>query len=69
LYLKDDGANPTGSLKYRASFLVAAFARKHSISQVLVASTGNSGSSMAGVGVAAGLKVNSFYQKPLLWQK
>ena len=29
LYLKDDGVNPTGSLKDRASFLVAAFARKH----------------------------------------
>ena len=26
LYLKDDGANPTGSLKDRASYLVAAFA-------------------------------------------
>ena len=32
LYLKDDGANPTGSLKDRASFIVAAFASKHGIS-------------------------------------
>jgi len=60
LYLKDDGANPTGSLKDRASFLVAAFARKHRIREVVVASTGNAGSSMAGVGAAAGLKVKLF---------
>ena len=60
LYLKDDGVNPTGSLKDRASFLVAAFARKYGISEVVVASTGNAGSSMAGVGAAAGLKVKLF---------
>tara|TARA_B100001996_G_scaffold119735_2_gene90639 strand:- start:104 stop:1231 length:1128 start_codon:yes stop_codon:yes gene_type:complete len=63
LYLKDDGVNPTGSLKDRASFLVAAFARKHHIREVVVASTGNAGSSMAGVGVAAGLKVKLFLPK------
>ena len=63
LYLKDDGANPTGSLKDRASFLVAAFARKHGISEVVVASSGNAGSSMAGVGAAAGLKVKLFLPK------
>ncbi|MED5435254.1 MAG: pyridoxal-phosphate dependent enzyme, partial [SAR324 cluster bacterium] len=63
LYLKDDGVNPTGSLKDRASFLVAAFARKHHIREVVVASTGNAGSSMAGVGAAAGLKVKLFLPK------
>ncbi|GAB4368839.1 MAG: threonine synthase [Spirochaetales bacterium] len=63
LYLKDDGANPTGSLKDRASFLVAAFARKHGYSAVAVASTGNAASSMAGVGAAAGLSVRIFMPK------
>jgi len=63
LYLKDDGVNPTGSLKDRASFLVAAFARKNDIPEVVVASTGNAGSSMAGVGAAAGLKVKLFLPK------
>ncbi len=63
LYLKDDGANPTGSLKDRASFLVAAFARKVGRSAVAVASTGNAASSMAGVGAAAGLKVRIFMPK------
>ena len=63
LYLKDDGVNPTGSLKDRASFLVAAFARRHGINEVVVASTGNAGSSMAGIGAAAGLKVKLFLPK------
>ena len=60
LFLKDDTGNPTGSLKDRASALVAAFARQHGIQEVVVASTGNAGSSMAGIGAAAGLKVTLF---------
>ena len=60
LYLKDDGLNPTGSLKDRASLLVAAFARRHGIRRVVVASTGNAGSSMAGVGASAGLEVRLY---------
>ena len=63
LYIKDDGVNPTGSFKDRASFLVSAFARKHKIKEIVVASTGNAGSSMAGVGAAAGLKVKLFLPK------
>jgi len=60
LFLKDDGLNPTGSLKDRASYLVAAFARRHGIRRIVVASTGNAGSSMAGVGAAAGLEVRLY---------
>jgi len=60
LFLKDDTLNPTGSFKDRASYLVAAFARKHGIGEVTVASTGNAASSMAGVGAASGLKVRIF---------
>jgi threonine synthase len=60
LFLKDDTANPTGSLKDRASYLVAAYARKHKIKNVVVASTGNAASSMAGVGAAAELDVTIF---------
>ncbi len=63
LFIKDDTLNPTGSLKDRASFLVAAFARKHRIRNVVVASTGNAASSMAGVGAAAGLHVTLFVPK------
>ena len=63
LYIKDDGANPTSSLKDRASFLVSAFAAKHGIHEIVVASTGNAGSSMAGVGAAAGQQVILFLPK------
>jgi threonine synthase len=60
LFIKDDSLNPTGSLKDRASLLVAAFALKHKISKIVLASTGNAGSSMAGIGAASGLKVKLF---------
>ena len=60
LFLKDDSRNPTGSLKDRASYLVAAYARREGIERIVVASTGNAGSSMAGIGAAAGLSVKLF---------
>ena len=60
LYIKDDGANPTSSFKDRASFLVSAFARQFGIREIVLASTGNAGSSMAGVGAAAGQRVTLF---------
>ena len=63
LYFKDDGANPTSSFKDRASFLVSAFAKKHGIDTIVVASTGNAGSSMAGIGAAAGQNVVLFLPK------
>ncbi len=63
LYIKDDSLNPTGSLKDRASFLVAAFAKKFKIDRIVVASTGNAGSSMAGVGAATGIAVTIFLPK------
>ena len=60
LFIKDEGLNPTCSLKDRASFLVSAFAVKCGINEIVLASTGNAGSSMAGVGAAAGQKVTLF---------
>jgi len=63
LFLKDETANPTESLKDRASALVAACANKYGITDVVVASTGNAASSMAGIGAAAGLNVKIFVPK------
>jgi len=60
LFIKDDSLNPTGSLKDRASFLVAAFAVREKIKDVVVASTGNAASSMAGIGAAAALHIKIF---------
>jgi threonine synthase len=63
LMLKDDTCEPSGSYKDRASYLVAAFARKYGIGEVALASTGNAASSMACVGAAADLKVTVFLPK------
>jgi len=60
LFLKNDGANPSGSLKDRASALVAAQALYHNEKTVVLASTGNAGSAMACAGAALGLKVILF---------
>jgi threonine synthase len=60
LWLKDDTCNPSGSFKDRASYLVAAFARKHDVKEIVLASTGNAASSMAAVGAAAGLAIKVF---------
>ena len=45
--VKDDGANPTGSLKDRASALVLARALELGISTVSTASTGNAAAALA----------------------
>lgn len=63
LYLKDDTGNLTGSFKDRASILVAAFAMKHGIKEIVLASTGNAGSSMAGIAAACGIKATIFLPK------
>ena len=60
LYIKDDSFNPTGSFKDRASVLVSAFAAEHKINTIVLASTGNAGSSMSGIGAAAGQKIILF---------
>ena len=63
VYIKDDGSNPTSSFKDRASYLVSAAARKFKIEDITLASTGNAGSSMAGVGAAAGQRITLFLPK------
>ncbi len=49
LYIKDDSQNPTYSFKDRASYLVSAFAKERNIDTIIAASTGNAGSSLAGI--------------------
>lgn len=60
IYLKFDGTNPTGSYKDRASFLVSAFAKKFGLHEIVLASTGNAASSMAGIAASAGQKAFIF---------
>ena len=54
LYLKDDSQNPTFSFKDRATALVSAWARENGIGTLIAASTGNAGSSLAGICASQG---------------
>lgn len=60
LYFKNDSLNPSGSLKDRASLLVAEQALASGQDTVVLASTGNAGSAMACAGAAAGIRVILF---------
>ena len=54
LYLKDDSQNPTFSFKDRASAVVSAWAKENGIDTIIAASTGNAGSSLAGICASQG---------------
>ena len=60
LYLKDDGLNPTASLKDRASSMGVAKAIEAGYDTIACSSTGNAASSLAGNAAAAGLKTYIF---------
>lgn len=53
-WVKDDGLNPTGSLKDRASSMIVARALERRIPVVAAASTGNAAAALAGVGASVG---------------
>ncbi|MEL7566003.1 MAG: threonine synthase [Dehalobacterium sp.] len=56
LFIKDDGLNPTASLKDRASAIAVVKAREEGYETVACSSTGNAASSLAGNAAAMGLK-------------
>jgi threonine synthase len=60
LWIKNDGLNPSGSLKDRASFLVVAEAARLNEKTIVAASTGNAASSLAAVCAAAGRRAVIF---------
>jgi threonine synthase len=62
LWIKDEGRNPTGSFKDRASSVAAVKARELGFEKVCCASTGNAASSLAGF--AAQLGLNAFIFVP-----
>lgn len=53
-WVKDDGLNPTGSFKDRASAMIVARAIERSIRVVAAASTGNAAAALAGIGASVG---------------
>ena len=60
LYVKDDGLNPTASLKDRASAMAVAKAKEAGAKVIACSSTGNAASSLAGNAAAAGLQTYIF---------
>jgi threonine synthase len=62
-WIKNDGLNPSGSLKDRASFLVVAEANRLGERTIVTASTGNAASSLAAVCAAAGRRAVIFVPK------
>ena len=60
LWIKDDGQNPTASLKDRASAMAVAKAKEAGAKVIACSSTGNAASSLAGNAAAAGIKTYIF---------
>ena len=60
LWIKDDGQNPTASLKDRASAMAVAKAYEAGARTIACSSTGNAASSLAGNAAAAGFKTYIF---------
>ena len=60
LWVKNDGLNPSGSLKDRASFLVVAEARRLGMDLIVAASTGNAASALAAVCASTGTRALIF---------
>jgi len=54
VYIKDDGRNPTGSFKDRASSVAVVKARELGRQVITTASTGNAGAALAGMAAAVG---------------
>ena len=60
LWIKDDGVNPTASLKDRASAMAVAKATEAGARTIACSSTGNAASSLAGNAAAAGIPTYIF---------
>ena len=66
LLVKDDGRNPTASLKDRASAVGVVHAIERGATTIAAASTGNAATSLAGHAALAGLKAMIFVPKDTL---
>lgn len=63
LFFMDETRNPTFSFKDRASIVVALKAKQMGINEIAAASTGNAGSSIAGICARLGIKSHLFVPK------
>jgi len=63
VYLKEEGANPTGSFKARGLALAVTMARHYGLKKLAVPSAGNAAGALAAYAAAAGLEANIFMPK------
>jgi threonine synthase len=60
VYLKEEGANPTGTFKARGLSLAMTMARSYGIRKIAVPSAGNAGGAAAAYAAAAGIEAHIF---------
>jgi threonine synthase len=63
VYLKEEGANPTGSFKARGLALAVTMARHYGLRKLAVPSAGNAAGALAAYAAAAGIEANIFMPK------
>ena len=63
VYLKEEGANPTGSFKARGLGLAVTMARHYGLSKLAVPSAGNAAGALAAYAAAAGIEAHIFMPK------
>ena len=63
VYLKEEGANPTGTFKARGLSLAMTMARHYGIRKIAVPSAGNPGGAAAAYAAAAGIEAHIFMPK------
>ena len=63
VYLKEEGANPTGSFKARGLALAVTMARRYGLKKLAVPSAGNAAGALAAYAAAAGIEANIFMPK------
>jgi threonine synthase len=63
VYVKEEGANPTGSFKARGLALAVTMARHYGLKKLAVPSAGNAAGALAAYAAAAGIEANIFMPK------
>jgi threonine synthase len=63
VFLKEEGANPTGTFKARGLSLAMTMARHYDIQKIAVPSAGNAGGAAAAYAAAAGIEAHIFMPK------
>src|SRR5712672_2002417 len=63
LWIKDDGANPTGSFKARGLSMAVTMARHYGLKKLAIPSAGNAGGALAAYAAAAGIEAHIFMPK------